>query len=161
MSDVEGLAALEAWIGGLIQSLEGPARLRLLRQIGRDLQAAQRRRIRANLDPDGEPFAPRRPRTIRADARKRRGAARTGPMFQRAGDRLGRTVSDDMIDIGFDARASGILRIHHEGQTAALAPFDTAPRVQFARRRLLGLSDQDRDRILTTITRTLERAAGG
>lgn len=48
--------------GTLLRNLDGGARRRLLRKLSRDLQASQRQRITRQENPDGTPFAPRKPR---------------------------------------------------------------------------------------------------
>ena len=48
--------------GTLLRNLDGGPRRRLLRKLSRDLQASQRQRITRQENPDGTPFAPRKPR---------------------------------------------------------------------------------------------------
>lgn len=56
------LAPLDAWCGALLARSAPAERRALARHIAADLRASQARRIAAQLNPDGTPYAPRKPR---------------------------------------------------------------------------------------------------
>ena len=55
------LSRLTSWADGLLASMEPAARRQLAGEMARTLRASQAQRIRANLQPDGSPMAPRKP----------------------------------------------------------------------------------------------------
>lgn len=61
MADVDGgdLAELEAFVGGMLKSLEPAARRSLFRRVATTMRRQNRARIRAQRNPDGSGFAPR------------------------------------------------------------------------------------------------------
>jgi len=65
MADVDGgdLSELEAFVGGMLKSLEPAARRGLLRKVARQMRLSNQRRIAAQRNPDGSAFAKRKPPT--------------------------------------------------------------------------------------------------
>lgn len=144
MSD---LSAVETWIGDLVAKLGPGERAQLARAVARDLRAANQDRIRRQVTPDGEAFAPRKPRL-----RDQRGAVRrrARPMFR--GLRMARFMASggDAAEawVGFAGLAARIARVHQEGLEDSVDRRDPdAPRVRYAARPLLGITDADRERI--------------
>ncbi|MFT3967914.1 MAG: phage virion morphogenesis protein [Sphingobium sp.] len=62
MSDLDGLVELERIAGGLVMSLDGAGRRRLLRAMARDIRKSQSARIAEQRDPDGPAYEPRKAR---------------------------------------------------------------------------------------------------
>lgn len=61
MADLDGdLAELEAFVGGMLKSLDASQKRQLLRHVARDMRKANRERIRAQHNPDGSRFAARK-----------------------------------------------------------------------------------------------------
>lgn len=159
MSD---LLAVEEWAAALLGQLDPAARRRLSRQIGRDLAKSQRDRVKANRNPDGSAFEARKTPSI---IRDRKGAirrtAKAGPMFRklsRANELGVIQATADQVDVGFRrARSSAIARVHQEGlvdQVERARP--NSPRVRYARRQLLGMTDAKREHLADLILSHLD-----
>lgn len=137
MSD--DLDALEDWIGPLIERLQPAERRKLARDIARELRKRQAARIKAQKNPDGTPFAPRKPQ-----AREQAGAIRRGVMFtkiRRAKYLKGRGMAD-AASVGFAGRVARIARVHQYGLRDNVDR--NGPWHDYPERRLLGYSDADR-----------------
>ncbi|MGA4641302.1 phage virion morphogenesis protein [Stutzerimonas stutzeri] len=150
----DDLRALEDWAGALLNQLEPKARRQVTQDIARDLRRSQQKRIATQRNPDGTPFAPRKPRQpLRAKA----GRIKQRKMFAKLRTaRYLRLQSDaSSIAIGFAGRVSRLARVHQYGLRDRPAP--GAPDVQYARRELLGFTDADmeliRDRLLEHLVR--------
>ncbi len=155
------LAEVEAWAGAVVSQLEPGQRRQLARQIGRDVDRSQRTRIKAQQNPDGSAFEGRKAQPSMRDRKGQlRREAKAGPMFvklARARELGVLQASADQVSVGFRrARSSAIARVHQEGlvdQVDRARP--GSPRVRYARRQLLGLTDADRaamaDRIMAHI----------
>lgn len=156
MSD--SLTALEDWASPLLQQLQPQARTRLAKDLAKQLRLSQRQRITRQLNPDGTPYATRRPRELRGkQGRVKRKAVMfsklRAPRFLKAkGDGTG-------ITIGFTGRVARIARVHQYGLK------DRAERgakdVKYARREQLGLTEGElevlRDGLLQHLTDGLDR----
>ena len=145
----DDLQALEDWAGALLNRLDPAARRKVTQSVARDLRRSQQQRIAAQKNPDGTPFAPRKPRQpLRAKA----GRIKQRKMFAKLRTaRYLRLQSDaSSIAIGFAGRVSRIARIHQNGLRDK--PGRETPDTQYARRELLGFSTSDmeliRDRLL-------------
>jgi len=57
------LAELESFVGGMLKSLDAPARRRLFRQVATTMRRSNQQRIAAQRNPDGSGFAARKPPT--------------------------------------------------------------------------------------------------
>lgn len=156
------LAEVEAWAGAVLSQLDPGQRRQLARQIGRDVDRSQRSRIKAQMNPDGSAFEARKPRPTMRDRKGQiRRTAKAGPMFAkmaRARELGVLRASADEVSVGFKrARTSSIARVHQEGLVDQVQRGqDGSPRVRYARRQLLGMTDDDRaalaDRILAHLT---------
>lgn len=158
----EELAPLEDWIGRLLEGLVPAQRARALRRLATTLRRSQAQRIAAQQNPDGSAFAPRKPqetqRRLRADRGRIRRRARAGaPMFRRL--RLGRflkaTSDEASVTAGFHGRAGGIASVHQHGRRDRVDRRPGSPEVTYAARRLLGLTDADRDAIRDVLAELL------
>lgn len=145
----DDLQALEDWAGALLNRLDPAARRKVTQAVARDLRRSQQQRIGAQKNPDGTPYAPRKPRQpLRAKA----GRIKQRRMFAKLRTaRYLRLQSDaSSIAIGFAGRVSRIARIHQYGLRDK--PGRETPDTQYARRELLGFSASDveliRDRLL-------------
>ncbi|QZA52569.1 phage virion morphogenesis protein [Pseudomonas sp. 2hn] len=134
MADLE---ALEHWVSPLIQCIEPAARTKLARTIAKDLRRSQQQRVIAQRNPDGSPYAPRKPRQLRG---KNGRVRRKVKMFQKLRTVAYLRAGGDaaVATIGFTGRIARIARIHQEGlrdRAAVAAPF-----VLYERRELLGFT---------------------
>lgn len=135
MADLE---ALETWLSPLLQKLDGRGRAQLARKAAQQLRRSQQQRIRAQVNPDGSPFQARKPRDLRG--KKVRIKRRMFEKLKMARYLKAKGTPQQAV-IGFAGRVSRIARVHQYGLK------DRAERgaleVRYARRELLGLSDQD------------------
>lgn len=136
------LNALEDWAGALLAKLSPGERRKLANNVGRELRRNQQRRITTQRNPDGTPYAARKPRQLRGKAGriKRKMFAR---LRQARYLRLQSTAN--AIAIGFSGRVSRIARIHQYGLRDR--PGRGQADVQYDRRELLGFTDADLDMI--------------
>jgi hypothetical protein len=106
MSD--GLDDIEQLAGTLLRKVGAAERRKLLRGVAREIRASQAARIAAQKEPDGEAFAPRRPRradTVGAFTVKflyPKGAANPRKIFMKSWVRQGPLLT------GYDTEAGGI-----------------------------------------------------
>lgn len=141
------LKALEDWAGALLSRLEPSERRKLNQGIARDLRKSQQQRITAQRNPDGTPYAPRKPGALRS----KKGRVRR-KMFTklRTARHLRLQSNASAIGIAFLSRTARLARVHQYGLRDRPRP--GSPQVQYARRELLGFSDGDldliRDRLL-------------
>lgn len=148
----DNLRALEEWAGALLAKLETGERRRLNQQIGRSLRRSQQQRIATQRNPDGTPFAKRKPRQLRDKAGriKRQMFAKL-----RQAKHLKLQSTPDAIAIGFMGRVARIARVHQYGLRDR--PGKGTPDVQYDRREVLGFTDADveliRDQLLEHLTR--------
>ncbi|WP_312680065.1 phage virion morphogenesis protein [Stutzerimonas nitrititolerans] len=150
----DDLRALEDWAGALLNQLQPKERRQVTQTIARELRRRQQQRIGAQRNPDGTPYAPRKPRQqLRAKA----GRIKQRKMFAKLRTaRYLRLQSDaSSIAIGFAGRLSRIARVHQYGLRDK--PGRNSPDIQYQRRELLGLSDDDlemiRDQLLQHLVR--------
>ncbi|WP_313473959.1 phage virion morphogenesis protein [Stutzerimonas kunmingensis] len=147
MSD--NLNALEDWAGALLSRLEPTRRRQVTAAIARELRRSQQQRIAAQRNPDGTPFAPRKPRQ---GLRAKQGRIKRRAMLSKLRTaRYLRLQSDaSSVAIGFAGRVSRIARIHQYGLRDR--PGRNTPDVQYPTRQPLGLTDADleliRDKLL-------------
>ncbi|SFB30683.1 phage virion morphogenesis protein [Azotobacter beijerinckii] len=144
----DDLRALEDWAGVLLAKLGAGERRKLNQTIARDLRRSQQQRIAAQKNPDGTPYAPRKPRK---DLRGKVGRVRR-KMFAklRQARHLKLQSTAGSIALGFVGRTARLARVHQYGLRDRAER--GAPDVQYERRQLLGLTDADleliRDRLL-------------
>lgn len=151
MSDLDALAN---WATPLLARLSPAAQKQLARKIATGLRQAQAKRMAAQKDPDGQAWQARkntqrrpvRAGRIKAQAHNNKGP-RQGPLFVklRQASHLKTTVSGGNAEVGFSRSDSRIARIHQYGLTGNVNAH--GPRHQYAVRRLIGISDADRQMI--------------
>jgi phage virion morphogenesis protein len=151
MADIQ---ALETWAAGLLQKLAPAQRRRLLTDIARQLRSANTQRMRAQTDPEGQAWEPRKspgPALRSQRERLRQQARAREPMFaklRRAKHLKARTQGGAAV-VEFIGRAQRIARVHHFGEPDAVNP--GGPRYTYPARELLGISRDDYDRIRDTL----------
>jgi phage virion morphogenesis protein len=136
----DDLQRLEDWAGPLLRQLQPAQRTRLSRVIGTALRRTQQKRISAQQNPDGSPYAPRRPATPR---RAKAGNIKRRAMFAkiRQAKHLRIRATPQDVTVGFVGRVTRIAQVHQEGRTDNVSR--GGPRVTYARRELLGFSAAD------------------
>lgn len=149
----DDLRALEDWAGALLARLEPKQRRQLNQGIARELRRNQQQRIAAQRNPDGTPFAPRKPRQA---LRSKQGRVKQKMFTKLRQARHVKLQSDaGNIAIGFLGRTARLARVHQYGLRDR--PGRSSPDVQYNRRELLGFADADleliRGRLLDHLAR--------
>lgn len=145
MSD---LRAFEDWAGALLAKIEPTKRRKINQTIARELRRSQQLRIKAQRNPDGTAYAPRK----KPLQRSKKGKIKQKAMFVRlsAAARLKMSSTSEAIGISFMARNARVARVHQYGLTES--PGGKSPRVKYDKRELLGFTDNDiamiRDRLI-------------
>jgi phage virion morphogenesis protein len=124
---------LQHWLDRLALSLSPAQRKTLMQKLAQGLRLRTRQRITAQQDPDGNQFIPRKRQQIR---RIRRDA-----MFSKLSKKIKTQVSADHLAVGLSGRDGKIARIHHYGLSDK--PSRTQNPVRYAKRELIGFSDDD------------------
>jgi len=149
MTDFE---PIEQLCRDLLLRTGAPERARLMRSIGREIRKSQSDRIAAQRDPDGAAFTPRRPKPDRGG---KKGRLRQQKMFRKL--RMAKSLKGgggaDEAWVGFGGRASRIASIHQAGLSDAPAPGQA--QIRYARRVLLGLTEQENERVIDLIMASL------
>jgi phage virion morphogenesis protein len=134
------LTALEDWAAGLLHAVSPAGKRRIARGVAIGLRASQRRRIAEQRNPDGTPYAPRKPRLRSKAGRIKRGAMfaklRTARYLKAHADATGAVVE-------ITGNAARIARVHQYGLIDKVAP--SGPNTRYPRRLLLGFAADDRD----------------
>jgi len=138
----DDLRALEEWAGALLSRLEPAQRRKLTQAVARDLRRSQQRRIATQQNPDGSPYAPRKPRKARAKSGRIK-----RKMFSKLGQakHLKLQSTADSAALTFLGRTARMARVHQYGLRDK--PGRNSPDTQYARRELLGFSAADRELI--------------
>lgn len=140
-------APIEQLCRDLLLRVSAAERSKLMRAIGREIRKSQSDRIGRQQEPDGAAFAPRRPKKARAG----KGQLRQQKMFRKI--RMAKSLraggNGDEVWVGFGGRAARIAAIHQLGLPDAPAPGQ--PKVRYARRVLLGLTQAERERVIDMI----------
>lgn len=128
---------MEAQLNGLISQLEPSARRELARAIAKELQPRQRKRIADQLNPDGTPFAKRKPQLRQKAGRIRR------TMFSklRTARYLKSAATANSAVVGFVGEVERIARVHQLGLRDRVQK--GGKEAQYAARELLGFTDDD------------------
>lgn len=145
------MQALEEWVGPLLAQLDIKQRRALARQVARDLRRRQRERIRAQTNPDGTPYAPRKEQRLRAQ----QGSIKRRTMFSKltTAKWLKATAQGDTAVVGFLGNVARIATTHQRGLKDRVTR--DGPRVEYAQRELLGFTAQDREDIMDSVLKHL------
>lgn len=153
----EGLDHLAPWLGGFMSKLEPGERRQLAKRIGKTLRDANAQRIRDNVQPDGSPMGPRKPkRDKRGRLRKRKGR-----MFPKTGlaRNLRAFARDDEIEIAFKPLVAGTAAVHHFGLVAPVDPKNkNSIETRYPARRLLGFASADIEAIDEAVMKHMDAA---
>ena len=147
------LEALETWLSPQLQKLDGRGRAQLARKAAQQLRRSQQQRIRAQVNPDGSPFEARKPRGLRG----KKGRIKRH-MFEKL--KMVRYLKAKGTPhqgvIGFAGRVSRFARVHQYGLKDRVER--GAPEVRYAKREVLGLSDEDLIQLRNKLLDGLEAA---
>lgn len=160
----DDLAPLTGIFDNLLDRLGSGEARQLGRDIAQDLRQANAGRMRVNTEPGGEPMTPRKRRASGKLRSKRmrdegttRGAKKTvrqTRMFQRAaGPRyLRKESSQGEAQVGFVGAMARIMSVHQYGQSDHVTRDPASPLVTYPARVVLGMTAEDRGRILDRIS---------
>ncbi|MDG4866543.1 phage virion morphogenesis protein [Guyparkeria sp. 1SP6A2] len=139
--------ALEPWMAQILNAAGPGTRRQLSKRIATDLRRSQADRIARQENPDGTRYARRRIQLLTKTGRIRK----RQEMFKklRTSRFLKLKATSSRATVGFDGRAAAIARVHQYGLKDH--PQEPGPLVRYRQRRLLGYTDEDRDRIANTI----------
>lgn len=135
-------SALEARLDGLLTAASPAERRDLARTIAARLRGRQGKRIAAQQNPDGTPYAPRKSRL-----RGKKGFVRR-QMFSRlrTAKWLKTEATPDAAVVAFAASVQRIARVHHEGLRDRVNRRG-GPEVDYPARRLLGFDTASIDEV--------------
>jgi phage virion morphogenesis protein len=144
---MDELAPLDSALAGLIERVGPQHRRTLARAIAADLRRSNAERIAANQNPDGSPYAPRKPQL-----RHRIGGVRR-KMFSklRTAKWMKIEASASSAAVTFDNRVQHIAQVHQFGLRDKVNRLRSDVEAQYPRRELLGMSAADIDKIEQTI----------
>lgn len=148
---MDDLQRVDDWLAALLANLEPAARNRMMRQLAQELRRSQQQNIRLQRNPDGTAFEPRR-----MTARSKKGRIKR-QMFAklRTTKYLKAAATADSASVQFDGKVQRIARIHHYGLRDRVSRM--GPQVRYAKRRLLGIYDNEleivKEKIITFLIR--------
>lgn len=144
----------EARLSGLIQNLEPTAQRQLARTIAQRLRGSQSNRIGLQRNPDGTAYEPRKPqrklRNKKGRLRRTMFAKLKQPKFLKA------STTQNSAVVSFIGQVEGIARVHQLGLRDKVNRRRNLE-VQYAQRRLLGISEDDESMIEDLIIEHLAR----
>lgn len=134
---------LHAELSGLLASLGPAARRQLAKDIAKQLRERNQQRIRAQQNPDGSSYTPRKPQKIR----DKKGTIRR-QMFAklRTASHFKMQSTPEAATVGFTGRVARIARVHQLGLRDIVNRI-TGAAALYPRRELLGVTDADSDLI--------------
>lgn len=147
------LEALETWAAPLLRKLGSAERGKLARSLAHQLRRNQQQRVKAQSNPDGSKYTPRKKRDVRG---KKGRIRRKLEMFQKLRKVAYLKAKGDgsAISVGFTGRVSRIARVHQYGLKDRAER--NSPEVKYEERKLLGFTEEDieliRDHLLLHIT---------
>ncbi|MFZ7173993.1 phage virion morphogenesis protein [[Pasteurella] aerogenes] len=137
----------------LLQNISKPRRRLLYQQIGRELARRQRRRIKAQQNPDGSAYEPRKRQKVRLKKTKKRVKDR---MFKKIANpsHLKLRHTENGIALGYSGGDAAIAWVHQFGLKGRVSD-KLAIKVQYAQRELLGFADEDIEMIEDYVIKAL------
>ncbi len=141
----DDLGRLTQWADGLLASMEPAARRQLAGEMARKLRDSQAGRIRTNIQPDGSPMTPRKPQP---KLKKGRGRLRRKMFFKitsRTWLKASATQSQAVVE--FVGSANRLATIHQYGLKDRIKGRE----IRYPARELLGITEQERDQLETTL----------
>nr|DAV12692.1 MAG TPA: virion morphogenesis protein [Caudoviricetes sp.] len=139
MSD--GIEQVKLAFTDLLKNISKPRRRLLYQQIGRELARNQRRRIKAQQNPDGSPFEPRKKRK---QFSKKKGRIKNQLMFKKivSPSHLKIRYEQEGISLGFYGGDAAIANVHQYGLYSSPSKYKDF-KVKYAQRELLGFREED------------------
>lgn len=147
---IDDVAHIKTAFEALLKNISKPRRRLLYQQIGRELARSQRRRIKAQQNPDGTSYAPRKAK------HKTKGRINSKLMFKKIGlpAHLKLRYENEGISLGFYGGDAAIAEIHQYGLKGRVRP-EFNWKVPYERRELLGFSEEDAEMIEKFVLKAL------
>ncbi|MCR6739923.1 phage virion morphogenesis protein [Aeromonas dhakensis] len=137
----DDLSRLTQWADGLLSSMTPAARRQLAGEMARTLRASQAKRIRANIQPDGNPMAPRKPQP---KLKKNRGRLRRKMFFKISNTTwLKARASEQQAVVEFVGTANRLATIHQYGLKDRIKGRE----ISYPARELLGITTEEVERL--------------
>ncbi|MEG9499907.1 phage virion morphogenesis protein [Mannheimia indoligenes] len=151
----EPITQVKAAFDSLLNNVSKPRRRLMYQQIGRELARSQRRRIKAQENPDGSAYEPRK-----TPKKGVKGKIKSGKMFNKITQpRFMRLrYENEGVSLGYEGGDAVVARVHQEGLVARVRK-DWHLKVKYASRELLGFSDEDRQMIEEYVVRAISGSA--
>ena len=139
MSD--GIEQVKLAFTDILKNISKPRRRLLYQQIGRELARNQRRRIKAQQNPDGSPFEPRKKRK---QFSRKKGRIKNQLMFKKivSPSHLKLRYEQEGISLGFYGGDAAIANVHQYGLYSSPSKYKDF-KVKYDQRELLGFSEED------------------
>lgn len=132
---------LDPWLERISKQLNAQQKTRLNRRLSTKLRTVWKRRIKAQKDPDGKRFTPRKRDGV--------GSIRRGAMFQRLPKMLKTSYSSNRAKIGFAGRTAEVMAVHQFGET--IKSNSNSKPTRYPVRETVGFSDEDKQLIINEI----------
>lgn len=138
---------LSEWLAPLLHKLEPAERAKLMRSISRFARERNQKRIRSQIEPDGNRFTPRKP------SLRRTGNIKRGAMFTklRLNKFLMQTSTASNAEVFWAGRTGRIAQMHHFGKQETI----NGKKYDYPSRHLLGLNNIDEDDMMDMILQHL------
>ncbi|NYA25017.1 phage virion morphogenesis protein [Haemophilus haemolyticus] len=151
MSD--GIEQVKLAFTDLLKNISKPRRRLLYQQIGRELARNQRRRIKAQQNPDGSPYEPRKPRK---QFGKKKGRIKRQLMFRKlvTPAHMKLRYQEEGISLGFYGGDAAIAAVHQYGLHSSPSKYKDF-KVLYAQRELLGFTEEDIEMIERFVLRAI------
>ena len=159
--DAAELEDLEAFVAEFASRLEPAERKKVGMRIANELRKSNAERQRAQVDAEGDAFVPRKKARSRRKRDKITGLKRrvkNRKMCLRAGGAgyLRKQSTTGEARVGYVGAMARIMAVHQEGQVDTVTRDPSSPKVKYPARRVLGISDGDRGRILELLIEQLD-----
>lgn len=137
----DDLNRLNSWADGLLASMEPAARRQLAGEMARTLRASQAQRIRANIQPDGNPMDPRKPQP---KLKQGRGRLRRKMFFKISNTTwLKARASEQQAVVEFVGTANRLATIHQYGLKDRIKGRE----IRYPARELLGITSLEVEKL--------------
>lgn len=135
----EAIQQVKTAFDHLLNNVSKPRRRLMYQQIGRELARSQRRRIKAQQNPDGSAYEPRK-----TPKKKVKGKIKSGKMFEKITQArfMRLRQENEGVSLGYEGGNAVVARIHQEGLVGRVRK-DWNLKVKYASRELLGFTDDD------------------
>lgn len=136
----DDLSELATWAAPLLAKLNGQARRAMMRDLAKGLRQRQSDRIKAQQNPDGSAYVPRKPQAL---IRSKQGRIKQ-TLFNRLtkSAHLKIAVTEGSAAVGFNGRTARIARVHQLGLRDRVSQYRAT--YDYPKRELLGFADSDR-----------------